>query len=74
MIVIKRLEDTSIMTIVWEKLGLVYHVHLLLLMKLSTNAQTQIDCLFLLKEGQVNPQTIRSQFNHDSDHNDLYEF
>ena len=28
----------------------------------------QIDCLFLLKEGQMIPQTIHTQFNHDSDH------
>jgi len=29
---------------------------------------TQINCLFLLKEGQEIPQTIRTQFNHNSDH------
>ena len=28
----------------------------------------QIDCLFLLKEGQKIPQTIHTQFNHNSDH------
>lgn len=71
--VMKRLDDTSNMIIVWKKLGVVsvHHMHLLLLMKLSTNVQTlivQIVCLFLFKEGQVIPQTIRSQFNHYSDH------
>ncbi|PKC00838.1 hypothetical protein RhiirA5_427631 [Rhizophagus irregularis] len=69
MMVMKRLDDTSNMIIVWEKLGVVsvHHMHLSLLMKLSTNVQTlivQIVCLFLFKEGQLSLISLNTDLDH----------
>ncbi|POG66525.1 hypothetical protein GLOIN_2v1780459 [Rhizophagus irregularis DAOM 181602=DAOM 197198] len=69
LMVMKRLDDTSNMIIVWKKLGVVsvHHMHLLLLMKLSTNVQTlivQIVCLFLFKEGQLSLISLNTDLDH----------